>query len=269
MTTATEKAAVTEKTDKQDGTDPATKASEKPSAIPGSPRRALGRGLESLLGGPRVVSPASTVSNTTEVASTAVGARVETPEAHHASAALQPPVILPGANSDSIADLSPAAGRTSRSHGEDVIELRPDAVVENPYQTRKVFEQALLDELARSIQAHGLLQPIVVRPAKDGTYALILGARRLRAAKLAGLQTIPAVVRRVNDEQAAEMTVVENIQRADLRCIEQAEAFAMLSREFGLTQEEIGKKTGCSRETVSNYMRLLKLPSQVHQFLNN
>jgi ParB family transcriptional regulator, chromosome partitioning protein len=114
-----------------------------------------------------------------------------------------------------------------------------------------------------------LLQPIVVRPGKDGKYVLILGERRLRASKLAGLEKIPAIVRRVNSEQAAEMTVIENIQREDLRCMEQAAAFAMLSKEFGLTQEEIGKKTGCSRETVSNYMRLLKLPHEVHRFLNN
>jgi ParB family chromosome partitioning protein len=109
----------------------------------------------------------------------------------------------------------------------------------------------------------------VVRPGKDGKYVLILGERRLRASKLAGLEKIPAIVRRVNSEQAAEMTVIENIQREDLRCMEQAAAFAMLSKEFGLTQEEIGKKTGCSRETVSNYMRLLKLPHEVHRFLNN
>jgi len=109
----------------------------------------------------------------------------------------------------------------------------------------------------------------VVRPGTDGKYVLILGERRLRASKLAGLEKIPAIVRRVNNEQAAEMTVIENIQRQDLRCMEQAAAFAMLSQEFGLTQEEIGKKTGVSRETVSNYMRLLKLPHEVHRFLNN
>jgi ParB family chromosome partitioning protein len=91
--------------------------------------------------------------------------------------------------------------------------------------------------------------------------------RRCRAAKLTGATTIPAIVRQVSNEQAAEMTIVENLQRQDLNCLEQAQAFARLSREFGLTQEQIGQKTGCSRESVSNYMRLLKLPAEVQEFL--
>jgi ParB family transcriptional regulator, chromosome partitioning protein len=168
-----------------------------------------------------------------------------------------------------IGDLSAAAARKPHTEGEEIEHLPIAAVIDNPYQTRTYFAPTLIEELAGSIKAHGLLQPIVVRPGKDGKYVLILGERRLRASKLAGLEKIPAIVRRVNSEQAAEMTVIENIQREDLRCMEQAAAFAMLSKEFGLTQEEIGKKTGCSRETVSNYMRLLKLPHEVHRFLNN
>ena len=106
----------------------------------------------------------------------------------------------------------------------------------------------------------------MLRPAA-GRYTLILGERRCRAAKLAGETTIPAIVRQVSNEQAAEMTVVENLQRQDLNCLEQAQAFARLSREFGLTQEQIGQKTGCSRESVSNYMRLLKLPQEVQELI--
>ena len=112
-----------------------------------------------------------------------------------------------------------------------------------------------------------MVQPVVVRPAPDGRYVLILGERRCRASRIAGKTTVPAIVRRVSDEQAAEMTVIENLQRQDLNCLEQAEAFARLSRDFGLTQEEIGKRVGVSRESVSNYMRILKLPRPVLDYL--
>ena len=138
-----------------------------------------------------------------------------------------------------------------------------DLIDDNPHQTRSDFDEEMLKELARSIQVQGVIQPIVVRPGKEGTYVLILGERRLRASKLAGKTTIPAIVKRVSEQQAAEMTIVENLQRQDLDCLEQAEAFASLSTEFGLTQEEIGKRVGASRETVSNYLRLLKLPYDV------
>ena len=230
-------------------------------APPVDKRRALGRGLESLLGGPRIVGPgvaaptASSVShqNAPSIASSVPSSDGARHETH------------PGSNV--VGDLS--AGVAPRVHGEEITELPLDAIAENPYQTRLLFNSELLSELAHSIEAHGVLQPIVVRPAIDGKYALILGERRLRAARIAKLEKIPAIVRRVNDEQAAEMTVIENIQRQDLRCMEQAAAFSMLSRNFGLTQEEIGKKTGVSRETVSNYMRLLKLPFEVQQFLTN
>ena len=230
-------------------------------APPVDKRRALGRGLESLLGGPRMVGPgiappaASPVSH--QNASSITSSVPSSDGARHE----------PRAGSNVVGDLS--AGAAPRVHGEEITELPLDAIAENPYQTRLLFNSELLSELAHSIEAHGVLQPIVVRPAIDGKYALILGERRLRAARIAKLEKIPAIVRRVNDEQAAEMTVIENIQRQDLRCMEQAAAFSMLSRNFGLTQEEIGKKTGVSRETVSNYMRLLKLPFEVQQFLTN
>jgi len=238
------------------------------SAAPGSSgappvdkRRALGRGLESLLGGPRMVGPgiappaASPVSH--QNASSITSSVPSSDGARHE----------PRAGSNVVGDLS--AGAAPRVHGEEITELPLDAVAENPCQTRLRFNAERLSELGGWSEARGVLQPIVVRPAIDGKYALILGERRLRAARIAKLEKIPAIVRRVNDEQAAEMTVIENIQRQDLRCMEQAAAFSMLSRNFGLTQEEIGKKTGVSRETVSNYMRLLKLPFEVQQFLTN
>jgi len=154
-----------------------------------------------------------------------------------------------------------------KNFGDEMIELRLDLVDENPYQTRTLFNAELLRELAASIQTQGVVQPIVVRPGENGHYVLILGERRCRASKLAGKETIPAIVRRVSDQQAAEMTVIENLQRQDLNCLEQAAAFGKLSQQFGLTQQQIGERVGLSRESVSNYMRLLKLPIPVINYL--
>jgi len=149
----------------------------------------------------------------------------------------------------------------------DITHLPLDQIDENPYQTRQYFDSQALQELADSIRANGVVQPVVVRATPAGRFVLILGERRCRASKLAGKPTIPAIVRSVSDQQAAEMTVVENLQRQDLNCLEQANAFARLSREFGLTQEQIGQRTGMARESVSNYMRLLKLPPMVQHYL--
>jgi len=154
-----------------------------------------------------------------------------------------------------------ASGRTA--DGETVFLLALDQIDSNPYQTRREFDQELLAELADSIRVQGVLQPVVVRPGKEGRFILILGERRFRASKLAEKTTIPVMVRRVSEQQAAEMTLVENLQRQDLNCVEQAEAFAKLSTQFKLTQEEIGTRAGVSREQVSNYMRLLALPEGV------
>jgi ParB family chromosome partitioning protein len=145
----------------------------------------------------------------------------------------------------------------------EILEIPLELIDENPYQTRRTFDATALNKLAESVKESGLAQPVVVRPGKDGRYVLVLGERRCRASKLAGKTTVSAIVRRLGDEQAAEMTIVENLQRQDLNCLEQAQAFARLSREFNLTQEQIGKRTGSSRESVANYMRLLKLPKGV------
>ena len=137
----------------------------------------------------------------------------------------------------------------------------------NPYQTRYLFDKELLQELADSIKTNGVVQPIMVRPGADGRYVLVLGERRVRASKLAGKATIPAMVKRLSLQQAAEMTVLENIQRQDLNAVEQAEAFRVLSLEFKLTQAQIAQRIGVSRETISNYMRLLRLPEEVMQYM--
>jgi len=241
-------------------------------------RRALGRGLESLLPGPRVVTASPTLPQSTRkdgaptvassqfpvLSSQEAGSSLSSSssssgaEGGRAGTPVAPPEALPGTLDELQAV---ASGRTA--DGETVFLLALDQIDPNPYQTRREFDQELLAELADSIRVQGVLQPVVVRPGKEGRFILILGERRLRASRLAEKTTIPVIVRRVSEQQAAEMTLVENLQREDLNCVEQAEAFANLSTEFKLTQEEIGTRAGVSRETVSNYMRLLALPEGV------
>ncbi|HTV81574.1 MAG TPA: ParB/RepB/Spo0J family partition protein [Acidobacteriaceae bacterium] len=133
----------------------------------------------------------------------------------------------------------------------------------SPYQTRTRFDEAQLDELAASIVATGVVQPIIVRPLPGNRFQLIAGERRWLASQRADKATIPAFVRHASDEQAMEMTLVENLQRSDLNPMEQARAYERLSREFQLTQEQMAKRTGKDRASVSNFLRLLRLPAEV------
>jgi len=133
----------------------------------------------------------------------------------------------------------------------------------SPFQTRTRFDEVQLAELAASIAATGVVQPIVVRPLPHGRYQLIAGERRWLASQRAGKETIPAIIRQVSDEQAMEMTIVENLQRSDLNPMEQARAYERLAREFQLTQEQMAKRTGKDRASVGNFLRLLKLPAEV------
>jgi ParB family chromosome partitioning protein len=135
----------------------------------------------------------------------------------------------------------------------------------NPFQTRTSFPDDKLDELATSIRANGVVQPILVRRQANGRYQLIAGERRWLASQRAGKQTVPAILRQVSDEQAMEITIVENLQRADLNPMEQARAFERLSHEFHMTQEQMAQRTGKDRATVSNFLRLLKLPAEVQK----
>ncbi len=228
-------------------------------------RKALGRGLASLLPGPRPVtapaprvpSPASVQeAGPTEVeptASTQIATRTAQSTPHEPEA-----ISIPA---------QPASNQLASSQ-HTVAMLDLDLIEKNPYQTRYVFDEEMLGELADSIRENGVVQPVVVRPAEEaGRYVLVLGERRLRASKMAGKQTIPALVRRLSPQQAAEMTVLENVQREDLNPIEQAEAFRVLSKEFHLTQAQIAERIGVSRETVANYMRLLRLPQEVMGYL--
>src|SRR6516225_1165127 len=142
-------------------------------------------------------------------------------------------------------------------------EIPIEEIDRNPFQTRMHMDEGELAELAASITANGVVQPILVRPLASGRFQLIAGERRWRASQKAGKTTIPAILRQVSDEQAMEITIVENLQRADLNAMEQARAFERLSREFHMTQEQMAQRTGKDRATVANFLRLLKLPSGV------
>ncbi len=142
-------------------------------------------------------------------------------------------------------------------------EIPLDQIDHNPFQTRSHVDEVQLAELAASIAANGVVQPVLVRPMASGRFQLIAGERRWRASKLAGKITVPAILRQVSDEQAMEITIVENLQREDLNPMEQARAFERLSREFHMTQEQMAQRTGKDRATVANFLRLLKLPSTV------
>ena len=267
-------------------------------------RRALGRGLESLLPGPRVLTPVQSggavgkqqvpplhavqgrndnaVGTALDGSIQAVADHVAAQNEQHAGG-----VELHSAGQARVADGAPAfpaevfsgqagvdetitinAQAESRIPGNLVVGLAIEDIDKNPFQTRYVEDDEKLEELAESIKANGVVQPIMVRPSEEeGRYILILGERRLHASRKAGKTHIPSMVRRVSPQQAAEMTIIENLQREDLSALEQAEAFRVLSNEFKLTQQEIGERVGLSRASVTNYMRLLKLPREVMQLL--
>jgi len=173
------------------------------------------------------------------------------------------PTIAPQAPAATVIPTPPSepAGRP--------LEIPVDKIERNPYQTRSAFDEEKLNELAQSIRSSGVVQPIVVREAGDGRYQLIMGERRWRASQIAGKPTIPAIVRQVSNEQAMEMTIVENLQRTDLNPMEQARAYSRLSREFSLTQEQMAERTGKDRASVTNFLRLLKLPQPIQEMVES
>ena len=144
------------------------------------------------------------------------------------------------------------------------IELLIDEIVPNRLQPRKYFNDEKFNELERSIREHGVLQPIVVQKSAKG-YELIVGERRWRASKKAGLKKISAIIREVTDTESLELALIENLNRQDLNPIEEAEAYERLAKDFGLTQEKISQRMGKSRESVANALRLLKLPRQIKE----
>ena len=151
--------------------------------------------------------------------------------------------------------------------GEAIHNLAIELIDRNPYQTRTHVDESALSELADSIKATGVLQPITVRAIPGERYQLIAGERRWLASQRAGKATVPSIVRQVSNEQAMEMTIVENLQREDLNPVEQARAFDRLGREFGLTQEQISQRTGKERSSVANFLRLLRLPAPVQAYV--
>jgi ParB family chromosome partitioning protein len=149
-----------------------------------------------------------------------------------------------------------------------VLTVSVEQIVPNPRQPRSHFEPAALEELAASIKEHGVIQPLLVsRDDQDGSYILIAGERRWQASKLAGLVEVPVIVRQTSDQQRLELAIIENVQRADLNSLEEANAYRQLSDEFQLSHEEIAARVGKSRVAVTNTLRLLKLPAAVQQAL--
>ena len=137
-----------------------------------------------------------------------------------------------------------------------------DELAANHYQPRREFDEIALKELAQSIKMNGILQPIVVRKGATG-YQIIAGERRMRAAKLAGLKQVPIIVRKSSDKEALELALIENIQRQDLNCVDEALAYTQLMEEFRLTQEEVAERVGKERSTITNFCRLLRLPEAI------
>lgn len=149
-----------------------------------------------------------------------------------------------------------------------VMDISIDEISPNPWQPRRDFDEGSLNALASSIRENGLIQPVVVRKKKDGTYELAAGERRWRAAKMAGLTVIPAISKEYDDRSMAEMALVENLQRKDLNPVDEGMAYRKLMDEYGLTQENISQKVGKSRPYVANMVRLLDLPEEVKDFLS-
>lgn len=157
-------------------------------------------------------------------------------------------------------------GSGDRRNAGAVAAVPLDQVASNPFQPRKRFDGEQLEELAQSIRTHGVIQPVVVRPVGGG-YQLVAGERRFRAAKLAGLTEIPALIRPMSDPDAMEIALVENLQRRDLNPMEESWAYFKLTQELGWTQEALGERVGKSRSHIANYLRLLNLEDAIQQWI--
>jgi len=162
-----------------------------------------------------------------------------------------------------LAAILPRTGRVE----EGLREIPPDLIQPNARQPRRTFEQARLAELAESIRQRGVLQPIVVRPLAGGCFELVAGERRLRAAQMVELETIPALVRDTDDWERLDLALAENMARVDLNAVEEARACAMLVDDLGLTKQEVGRRVGRSRVAISNLIRLLELPEEALELI--
>ena len=155
------------------------------------------------------------------------------------------------------------------SGGEDIKTLHITLIEPDKEQPRKNFDEEKLKELADNISEHGVLQPILVRPLGNGSYRIVAGERRWRAARIAGLKDVPVVIRELDDVQAAQIALIENIQREDLDPVEEAKAFRRLMDDFGMTQEQLSKSVGKSRSGIANAVRLLTLPEDVQEMVSD
>ncbi len=156
----------------------------------------------------------------------------------------------------------------AETKGEEIVEINISEIRPNPYQPRTYFKEEALEELAASIKENGVFQPIIVKKSIKG-YELIAGERRLRASKLAGKKTIPAIIRQLPDEKMAEIALLENLQREDLNIIEEAEAYKKLIEKLGITQDELAKRVSKSRSHITNIIGILRLPDEVRQMVVN
>lgn len=225
------------------------------------PKRGLGRGLDALFGGaaaptaePEPDAPPEPVAApppAREPAPPSTARRDPEPEVYERRpAAVQP---------------APAPVAPARSRGPEHLDI--DLIAPNPEQPRTNFEPEKLRELSESIREHGIIQPLIVSRDEDGGYFLIAGERRLQAARLAGLDTVPVVVRQAADKELLELALIENIQRADLNAVEEAMAYRRLVEEYNMTQEEVARRVGKNRATIANALRLLQLESEIRRSL--
>ena len=163
--------------------------------------------------------------------------------------------------------LIPSGGTTSSAVSGGITQVPVDLIQRNPRQPREQFDIEEMENLSASIREHGVIQPLIVSPGKNGIYILIAGERRLQASRNAGLKTVPVVIRHATDQQLLELALIENVQRADLNAIEEAEAYQHLAKEFKMSHETIAQRVGKSRVAVTNTMRLLDASAAVKQAL--
>jgi len=180
--------------------------------------------------------------------------------------AIIPPRPVPSVPMPTIPDFSSDA-KTGESDATQLLQISLEAIEKNPHQPRVHFDHTQLEDLISSIQEHGVIQPLIVSPLPGGRYQLIAGERRFRAASIAGLKTVPAILRSASEQEKLELAIIENVQRQDLNPLEEARAYVRLMEEFGLTQDDVSKKMGKSRPQVANTVRLLQLPSNIQDAL--
>lgn len=163
--------------------------------------------------------------------------------------------------------LSALIPEKEKGRAGEILELNIDSIVPNEYQPRRIFNDTALNELVASIREKGIIQPVIVRKASDNSYHLIAGERRWRAARIAGIPSIPAIVKDAAPMESLELALIENIQREDLNPLETAEAFQRLISDFNITHDDLSKKVGKDRATVTNYLRILKLPFEIKKWI--